>query len=180
MINPLAFPRFLVHTNGSLWLSDAFSSPLTWSRIDGSAYINHIVLVRKARNAEPPATLKTDPLVYQGGAGTFLAPTGDIVHYKEEFGIDFEAEVCVVTDDVPMGTRAPHAAPHVRLVMLCNDVALRNLLPPELEKGLGFFVSEVTPRFFRRCCLLFVSVCVLCLRCSLCMCSRPLHSRPLL
>ena len=121
--------------------------PRAYEWIDGSAYINHIVLVRKARGAEPPETLKTDPLVYQGGSGTFLGPREDIAHFSEDFGIDFESEVCVVTDDVPMGTPAADAGKHVRLLMLANDVTLRNLIPPELAKGFGFFVSKPSTAF---------------------------------
>ncbi|TVR03063.1 MAG: FAA hydrolase family protein [Deltaproteobacteria bacterium] len=128
---------------------DALLSPLprAYEWIDGSAYINHIVLVRKARGAEPPATLETDPLVYQGGSGRFLAPTQDIVHQSEEYGIDFEAEIAVVVDDVPRGTRAEDAEQYIRLVMLVNDVTLRNLIPPELAKGFGFFVSKPATAF---------------------------------
>eukprot|EP00696_Hemimastix_kukwesjijk_P012817 gnl/Hemi2/2613_TR928_c0_g1_i1.p1 gnl/Hemi2/2613_TR928_c0_g1~~gnl/Hemi2/2613_TR928_c0_g1_i1.p1 ORF type:complete len:330 (-),score=21.64 gnl/Hemi2/2613_TR928_c0_g1_i1:86-1075(-) len=121
--------------------------PRAFEWIDGSAYINHIVLVRKARGAEPPATLRTDPLVYQGGSGVFLRPTEDIAHAKEEWGIDFEAEVCVITDDVPYATAVEDAERHIKLVMLCNDVSLRNLIPPELEKGFGFFVSKPATAF---------------------------------
>ncbi len=121
--------------------------PRAYEWIDGSAYINHIVLVRKARGAEPPATLLTDPLVYQGGSGAFLAPTAPIPHFDEGYGIDFESEICVVTGDVPMGTRAGEAAGHVQLLMLANDVTLRNLVPPELEKGFGFFVSKPATAF---------------------------------
>jgi fumarylacetoacetate (FAA) hydrolase len=121
--------------------------PRAYEWIDGSAYINHIVLVRKARGAEPPATLKTEPLVYQGGSGAFLGPTDDVPHFSDEWGIDFEAEICVVTGDVPMGTTAADAAPHVKLLMLANDVTLRNLVPSELEKGFGFFVSKPATAF---------------------------------
>ena len=121
--------------------------PRAYEWIDGSAYINHIVLVRMARNAELPATLKTDPLVYQGASGRLLGPTHDIQHYSEEYGIDFESEITVVTDDVPMGTQAKDAAQHIKLFMLANDVTLRNLIPPELEKGFGFFVSKPATAF---------------------------------
>jgi fumarylacetoacetate (FAA) hydrolase len=121
--------------------------PRAYEWIDGSAYINHIVLVRKARNAEPPATLKTDPLVYQGASGRFLAPTEEIQHFSEDYGIDFESEITVITDDVPMGTEARDAAKHIKLFMLANDVTLRNLIPPELEKGFGFFVSKPATAF---------------------------------
>ncbi|KAL0477881.1 yisK [Acrasis kona] len=121
--------------------------PRAYEWIDGSAYINHVVLVRKARNAEPPATLKTDPLVYQGGSGKFLRPTEDIRHFSEDYGIDFESEVCVVTDDVPMGTTKEEAAKHIKLILICNDVSLRNLIPKELEKGFGFLVSKPSTAF---------------------------------
>jgi len=109
---------------------------------DGSAYINHIVLVRKARGAEPPPGVDTDPLVYQGTSDPFLAPTDPIPLEDEGFGCDFESEVAVIVDDVPQGTSAEQAHRYVRLVMLLNDVSLRNLIPPELAKGFGFFVSK--------------------------------------
>jgi fumarylacetoacetate (FAA) hydrolase len=121
--------------------------PRAYEWIDGSAYINHIVLVRKARGAEPPATLRTEPLVYQGGSGRFLGPTEDIAHFTDEWGIDFESEIAVITDDVPMGTLARDAGSHVRLLLLANDVTLRNLIPNELEKGFGFFVSKPSTAF---------------------------------
>ncbi len=121
--------------------------PRAYEWIDGSAYINHIVLVRKARGAEPPATLETDPLVYQGGSGTFLTPTQDITFPTEDWGIDFEAEVAVVTGDVPRGVKKDEVAPHIRLLMLVNDVTLRNLIPPELAKSFGFFVSKPSTAF---------------------------------
>jgi fumarylacetoacetate (FAA) hydrolase len=121
--------------------------PRAYSWVDGSAYINHIVLVRKARGAEPPATLETDPLVYQGGSDSFLAPTDPIPLQDEAFGCDLEAEICVVTGDVPQGVAKAGALDHVRLVMLCNDVTLRNLIPPELAKGFGFFQSKPSSAF---------------------------------
>lgn len=127
----------------------ALHSPLprAYEWIDGSAYINHIVLVRKARNAEPPETLRTDPLVYQGGSGTFLRPTEDIPLINAEWGLDFESEICVVLGDTPIGTAGKAVDEHVRLVMLCNDVTLRNLIPPELKKGFGFFTSKPSTAF---------------------------------
>ena len=106
-----------------------------------------MVLVRKARNAEPPATLRTDPLVYQGGSGVFLAPTAPITFPTEDWGIDFESEVAVITGDVPRGTLADEAEPYIRLVMLVNDITLRNLIPDELAKGFGFFVSKPSTTF---------------------------------
>ena len=121
--------------------------PRAYGWIDGSAYINHIVLVRKARGAEPPATLKTDPLVYQGGSDTFLGPRDDIPLANTEWGCDFESEVAVVMDDTPQGVKAEDVGKYVRLVMLCNDVSLRNLIPGELAKGFGFFTSKPSSAF---------------------------------
>lgn len=121
--------------------------PRAYEWIDGSAYINHIVLVRKARGAEPPKTLKTDPLIYQGGSGTFLAPTQDINLADESWGLDFESEVCVVLADTPQATPVSEAEQYIRLVMICNDVSLRNLIPSELEKGFGFFTSKPSSAF---------------------------------
>jgi fumarylacetoacetate (FAA) hydrolase len=121
--------------------------PRAYAWIDGSAYINHIILVRKARGAEPPETLRTDPLVYQGGSDTFLAPTDDIPLADLDWGCDFESEIAVITDDVPQGTPRERAGEHIKLLMLCNDVSLRNLIPPELAKGFGFFVSKPSSAF---------------------------------
>ncbi len=121
--------------------------PRAYEWVDGSAYINHIVLVRKARGAEPPETLRTEPLVYQGGSGVLLGPTEDIPLREEAWGLDFEAEVCIVLGDTPMGTRAEQAERHIRLLMLCNDVTLRNLIPAELKKGFGFFNSKPATAF---------------------------------
>ena len=121
--------------------------PRAYEWVDGSAYINHIALVRKARGAELPKTLRTDPLVYQGGSGTFLAPNQDIPLADESWGLDFESEVCVVLGDTPPATKAGDAAKYVRLVMICNDVSLRNLIPGELEKGFGFFTSKPSTAF---------------------------------
>jgi fumarylacetoacetate (FAA) hydrolase len=121
--------------------------PRAYEWIDGSAYINHVVLVRKARNAELPETLKTDPLIYQGGSGTFLAPTQDIAFPTEAWGTDFESEVAVIVGDVPRGTKAADALGYVRLVMIVNDVTLRNLIPDELAKGFGFFNSKPSTAF---------------------------------
>jgi fumarylacetoacetate (FAA) hydrolase len=115
--------------------------------VDGSAYVNHVELVRKARGAEMPATFWTDPLVYQGGSDDFLAPTADVPLPSEEHGIDLEAEVAVVTDDVPMGTTADGARAHIRLLMLVNDWSLRNLIPGELAKGFGFYQSKPATAF---------------------------------
>jgi fumarylacetoacetate (FAA) hydrolase len=121
--------------------------PRAYEWVDGSAYINHIVLVRKARNAAPPKTLKTDPLVYQGGSGIFLGPTEDIPLPKEEWGLDFESEICVVLGDTPQGVQPDNALQHVRLLMLANDLTYRNLIPPELAKGFGFFCSKPATAF---------------------------------
>lgn len=121
--------------------------PRAYSWIDGSAYINHIVLVRKARNAEPPATLETDPLVYQGGSDTFLGPRDDIPAPDLSWGVDFESELAVVMGDTPQGTSAADAEKHIRLYMLCNDVSLRNLIPAELAKSFGFFCSKPSSAF---------------------------------
>ncbi|ADO69264.1 fumarylacetoacetate hydrolase family protein [Stigmatella aurantiaca] len=121
--------------------------PRAYEWLDGSAYLNHVLLVRKARGAEPPATLKTDPLVYQGGSGEFLAPTADIPLADEAWGLDFESEVCVVLGDTPQGTKAEQAGEHIRLLMICNDVSLRNLIPDELAKGFGFVQSKPATAF---------------------------------
>ncbi|AWV88963.1 fumarylacetoacetate hydrolase family protein [Bradymonas sediminis] len=128
---------------------DQFHSPLprAYEWIDGSAYINHIVLVRKARDAEPPATLETDPLVYQGGSGVFLAPTEDIPLPNPEWGLDFEAEVAVVLGDTPQGVKAADAEKHIKLLMVVNDNTYRNLIPAELAKNFGFFQSKPATTF---------------------------------
>ncbi len=115
--------------------------------VDGSAYVNHVELVRKARGAEMPPSFWTDPLVYQGGSDDFLAPCADAPFASEEQGIDLEAEVAVVTDDVPMGTAAADACRHVQLLMLVNDWSLRNLIPAELAKGFGFYQSKPATAF---------------------------------
>jgi fumarylacetoacetate (FAA) hydrolase len=121
--------------------------PRVYEWVDGSAYLNHVRLVRKARNAEPPPTLETDPLVYQGGGSFLLGPTDDIALADEAWGCDFESEVVVVLGDVPQGTKAADAAKHVRLIGIANDVSLRNLIPKELEKGFGFFQSKPATGF---------------------------------
>ena len=115
--------------------------------VDGSAYVNHVELVRKARGAEMPESFWTDPLVYQGGSDDFLGPTQDAPFLSEDWGIDLEAEVAVVTDDVPMSTDALAARQHIRLVMLVNDWSLRNLIPGELAKGFGFYQSKPATAF---------------------------------
>lgn len=121
--------------------------PRAYEWIDGSAFLNHVRLVRKARNAEPPPTLETDPLVYQGGSGTFLAPTEPIPLVDPDWGLDFEAEVCVVLGDTPRGLAPDQVAPYIRLLLICNDVTLRNLIPAELAKGFGFFQSKPSTAF---------------------------------
>ncbi len=121
--------------------------PRAFQWADGSAFINHVELVRRARNAEMPATFRTDPLMYQGGSDDFLGPRDDIVAASEDWGIDFEAEVAVVTGDVGMGTSADEALESIRLVMLANDVSLRMLIPAELAKGFGFFQSKPATAF---------------------------------
>jgi fumarylacetoacetate (FAA) hydrolase len=116
--------------------------PRAYQWADGSAYVNHVELVRRARGAELPASFWTDPLIYQGGSDSLLGPCQPIRLAEEAWGIDFEAEVAVITDDVPMGCPAERAAAHIRLVTLVNDVSLRNLVPGELAKGFGFFQSK--------------------------------------
>lgn len=113
--------------------------PRTTSWLDGSAFIRHIVLVRKARGAEPPADLRSGPLMYQGIGDPLLGPREDILAVSEDHGIDFEAEVAVLLDETPMGTTAADALAHVKLLVLMNDVSLRNLIPRELKAGFGFF-----------------------------------------
>lgn len=121
--------------------------PRAYEWIDGSAFLNHVRLVRKARNATPPPTLEVDPLVYQGGSGVLLGPRDDLHLGDAEWGLDFESEVAVILGDVPRGTTAAEAERHVRLVMLANDVTLRNLVPGELAKGFGFFQSKPATAF---------------------------------
>ena len=121
--------------------------PRAYQWADGSAFINHVELVRKARGAEVPASFYTDPLMYQGGSDDFTGACDDIVCASTEFGIDFEAEVAVVTGDLPMGTAPDAALEGIRLLMLANDVSLRNLIPAELAKGFGFFQSKPATAF---------------------------------
>ena len=125
------------------------SSPLprAYHWVDGSAYVNHVELVRKARGAEMPDSFWHDPLVYQGGSDDFLGPRDDIPVPSEEFGIDMEAETAVITGDVPMGTSADDAGQYIRLLMILNDVSLRNLIPGELAKGFGFYQSKPSTAF---------------------------------
>lgn len=121
--------------------------PRAYQWADGSAYVNHVELVRKARGAEMPESFWHDPLMYQGGSDSFLPPRGSIPMGSEEWGIDFESEIAVITDDVPMGTSQQAAAGHIKLLMLVNDVSLRNLIPGELAKGFGFFQSKPSSSF---------------------------------
>jgi fumarylacetoacetate (FAA) hydrolase len=121
--------------------------PRAYQWVDGSAYVNHVELVRKARGAAMPPEFWTDPLMYQGGSDSFLGPLEDIVFPDESWGIDFEAEVAVITDDVPAGVTPDAAAAHIRLLLLVNDVSLRNLIPAELGKGFGFVQSKPSSSF---------------------------------
>ncbi|MBX9831452.1 MAG: fumarylacetoacetate hydrolase family protein [Burkholderiaceae bacterium] len=121
--------------------------PRAYQWADGSAYINHVELVRKARNSEVPESFYTDPLMYQGGSDDFIGPCDDVVVPSEAMGIDFEAEIAVVTGDVKMGTNADQALDGIRLVMIANDVSLRNLIPAELAKGFGFFQAKPATAF---------------------------------
>ena len=121
--------------------------PRAYEWIDASAFINHVRLVRRARGAETPATLETDPLVYQGGSGVLLGPRADIVLPNAAWGLDFEAEVCVILGDVQCGLRAADAESAIRLIMLGNDLSYRNLIPSEIAKGFGFFNSKPATAF---------------------------------
>jgi len=116
--------------------------PRAFQWADGSAYVNHVELVRKARGAKMPDSFWTDPLIYQGGTDTFLGPRDPILMADEDWGIDMEAEVAVITDDVPMGVTAQDARRHILLIMLVNDLSLRGLIAAELAKGFGFFQSK--------------------------------------
>lgn len=121
--------------------------PRAYQWCDGSAYLSHAELVRRARNAEMPAFLYQDPLMYQGSGDTFSGPLDPVVIADESWGIDLEAEIAVVTDDVPMGIQKKDAIHHIRLVTILNDVSLRNLIPHELSKGFGFFHSKPSTAF---------------------------------
>jgi fumarylacetoacetate (FAA) hydrolase len=128
--------------------SEALSPlPRSFHWVDGSAYVNHVELVRKARGATMPESFWSDPLVYQGGSDDFLPPTADARFGSEDWGIDLEGEVAVVTDDVPMGTDPAAARGHIQLLMLVNDWSLRNLVPAELAKGFGFYQSKPATAF---------------------------------
>lgn len=121
--------------------------PRAYEWIDGSAFLNHVILVRKARNAVPPPTLRTDPLIYQGGSSDMLGCRDPFVLHDPDWGLDFESEVCVVLGDTPLGTKESNAADCVKLVMLANDWTLRNLVPDELAKSFGFFNSKPATAF---------------------------------
>lgn len=121
--------------------------PRAYSWMDGSAYLNHVELVRKARGAQVPDSFYSDPLMYQGGSDTFIGPRDAIVAADEAYGIDMEAELTVITDDVPMGVSAKDAESHIKLIMLVNDVSLRGLIPNELAKGFGFLHGKASSAF---------------------------------
>ncbi|MGL4241049.1 MAG: fumarylacetoacetate hydrolase family protein [Beijerinckiaceae bacterium] len=121
--------------------------PRAYQFVDGSAYVNHVELVRKARGAEMPKEFWTDPLMYQAGSDSFYGPRDPIALADEAYGIDFESEVAVITDDVPMGVSPDDAMKHIKLVMLVNDVSLRGLIPAELTKGFGFLQGKATTAF---------------------------------
>jgi len=116
--------------------------PRAYQWADGSAYVVHVELVRKARGVEMPPSFWTDPLIYQGGSDNFLGPTDPIAIADEAWGADFESEIAIIPDDVPMGVTAQDAGRHIKLVMLANDVSLRNIIPAELAKGFGFYQSK--------------------------------------
>jgi fumarylacetoacetate (FAA) hydrolase len=121
--------------------------PRAYQWADGSAYVNHVELVRKARGAEMPSNFWTSPLMYQGGSDAFIGPRDPILAFDEAHGIDFESEVAIITDDVPMGVTKSNAPQHIKLLMLVNDVSLRHLIPDELAKGFGFFQSKPASSF---------------------------------
>jgi len=121
--------------------------PRAYQWADGSAYINHVELVRKARNSEVPESFYDDPLMYQGGSDAFLGPRDAIPLKDIAWGCDMEGEIAIITDDVPVGVSEAEAAGHIKLVMLCNDVSLRGLIPDELAKGFGFFQSKPPSAF---------------------------------
>jgi len=125
--------------------------PRAYAWADGSAYLNHVELVRKARNASVPESFYSDPLMYQGGSDSFIGPRDDIELESLSWGVDFEGEVAIITDDVPMGTSSEDAIEHIKLLMLVNDVSLRNLIPPELSKGFGFLHSKPSCSFSPVC-----------------------------
>ncbi len=121
--------------------------PRAYQWVDASAYLNHVELVRQARGAQMPPSFHSDPLMYQGASDDFLGPCDEVVCVSEAHGIDFEAELAVVTADVPMGATPAQALDGIRLLMLANDVSLRNLIPAELDKGFGFVQSKPATAF---------------------------------
>ena len=140
--------------NGHVTGSEVFATqycesplPRAYQWADGSAYVNHVELVRKARGAEMPESFWVDPLMYQGGSDAFIGPRDNIEFASDGWGIDFEGEVAIVTGDVPMGASAKQAHESIRLLMLVNDVSLRGLIPAELAKGFGFFQSKPSSAF---------------------------------
>lgn len=140
--------------NGALANAEPFDAaachsplPRAYQWADGSAYVNHVELVRRARGAELPAEFWTDPLMYQGGSDSFIGPRDAVLALSEDWGIDLEAEVAVITGDMKMGATPEQCAPAIRLLMLVNDVSLRNLIPAELAKGFGFVQSKAASAF---------------------------------
>jgi fumarylacetoacetate (FAA) hydrolase len=121
--------------------------PRSYHWVDGSAYVTHVELVRKARGAELPPSFWTDPLVYMGASDAFIGGRDDVLLESEEWGIDFEAEVAVITDDVPAGVTVQDAKKHIKLLAILNDVSLRNLIPAELGKQFGFYQSKPQTSF---------------------------------
>jgi fumarylacetoacetate (FAA) hydrolase len=129
------------------WRQAAAPLPRAYQWLDGSVYLNHAQLLRRLRNAELPADAKTIPLMYQGGSDRFAGPTADILANTEEWGIDFEAEIAIITDDVPMGVGPDAAAPHIKLAMLANDVSFRSIISEELKRGLGLIQGKPATAF---------------------------------
>ena len=125
--------------------------PRAYHWADGSAYVTHVELVRKARNAELPESFWTDPLMYMGASDAFIGAKDDIIIEDESWGIDFESEVAVITDDVPPGVSSEEALSHIKLVTIINDVSLRNLIPNELSKQFGFYQSKALDYFCSSC-----------------------------
>src|SRR3989338_500373 len=121
--------------------------PRAYQWADASAYVNHVELVRKSRGVTMPESFWTDPLIYQGGSDYFLGPCDDIPIENPDWGIDFEAEIAVITDTIPMGSTANQTGKHIQLLMLVNDISLRNLAPAELAKGFGFFQCKPPTAF---------------------------------
>lgn len=151
---PLLQQRYDQLNSGGLADVFAFSEcelesplPRAYQWVDGSAYVNHVELVRKARGAEMPESFWTDPLIYQGGSDSFLGPADAIPLQDQDWGLDFEAEVAIITGDVAMGVSRAAAQKSILLIVLVNDISLRNLIPPELAKGFGFFQSKPSSAF---------------------------------